>query len=152
PNAEDVGYKGLPTTYNNCGTGLFERANPRANSGDLNVWEAFAEALVPLVRDQPFMQSLDFQGAVRYADYSGSGGIWAWKAGLDWVVYDDLRLRGTLSRDVRAGTLSERFDFSGSGATVDDTITGAESVAVSVDQTGNPNIDPEKADTLTFGA
>lgn len=150
PEDEDAGYRGLPASYSNC-YGLFERANPAPNSGSSNVWEAFGETIVPLLRDRPFAQSLDFQGAVRYADYSGSGGIWAWKAGLDWTPVDDLRLRGTLSRDVRAGTLSERFDQTNRGATVDDPETNS-TYSITQLEGGNPNIEPEKADTLTVGA
>src|SRR5690606_17210160 len=78
--------------------------------------------------------------------------IWAWKLGLDWQVYDDLRLRATSSRDVRAGTLSERFDQQGQGATARDPERGGQTVAFSQTIGGNPNINPEEADTITVGA
>ena len=109
--------------------------------------------IFPLLRDVPLVQSLDFNGAFRWADYSGSGGIPAWKLGLDWQVLDPLRLRATVSRDVRAGTLSERFDYSGSGATVADPFLAVTEPAYTITSIcgGNPTIDPEKADTLTFG-
>jgi len=151
PTMDEITYRGLPGSYYGNAS-IFERTVAADLEGGYDVWEVFGETIVPLARDITMIQNLDLNAAVRYADYSGSGGIWAWKLGLDWQLYNDLRLRGTLSRDIRAGTLAERYDFSGSGATVDDTITGAEAVSISVDQTGNPNVDPEKADTLTFGA
>jgi outer membrane receptor protein involved in Fe transport len=90
---------------------------------------------------------------VRFADYKGSGGVWAWKGGIDWQIVDDLRLRATRSRDVRAGSLSERFDASrGPGNVTDPTTGSATPYAVTVVAGGNPNVNPEKADTLTFGA
>jgi iron complex outermembrane recepter protein len=152
PTAASQGYRGLPTSYSGQ-PNLFERTIYTRLSGEYNVTEAFFETLVPLARNLPLMQSLDFNGAYRFADYSGSGGIPAWKLGLDWQVADPLRVRATVSRDVRAGTLSERFDFSGTGATVDDPFlpsTVAPYTITSI-RGGNPNIDPEKADTLTFG-
>src|SRR5690606_379163 len=96
--------------------------------------------------------SLELNAAVRFADYEGSGGVWAWKGGLDWQVTDDVRLRITRSRDVRAGTLSERFDTSRGPGNVTDPLSGsAEQDAISVISGGNPEVDPEEADTLTFG-
>jgi len=119
--------------------------------GSYDVKEVFAEANIPLLTDESFADSLTFAPAVRYADYAGSGGIWAWKLGLDWDVNSDLRLRGTLSRDVRAATLAERFDRQrASGSVMDDPVTG-ESYIFSSTVGGNPNVAPEKADTLTLG-
>jgi outer membrane receptor protein involved in Fe transport len=150
PNDETQGYVGLPNTYENC-YGIFERGSIALVQGGFNVWETFAETVVPLLRDAPFAQSIDFQGGVRYADYSGSGGVVAWKTGLDWQVDDELRLRGTLSRDTRAGTLAERFDQTRRGATAEDPLFDFESYAFSGIEGGDAAIDPEKADTLTVG-
>lgn len=118
--------------------------------GGLNVKEVFAEAIVPLLADVTAVQSLSATLAARWADYSGSGGIWAWKLGADWQVYNDLRFRGTLSRDVRAGTLSERYDMTGGLATIDDPTDGSR-YDTSTRTGGNPNVGPERADTITIG-
>jgi outer membrane receptor protein involved in Fe transport len=151
PTAASQGYQGLPSQYSGQAN-LFERTIFTTLRGDYNVKEAFVETLVPLLVDQAFAKRLDFSGAFRWADYSGSGGIPAWKVGLDLQVVDSFRLRGTLSRDVRAGTLSERFDFSAAGATLDDPFLPAEApYTITQIRGGNPAIDPEKADTLTFG-
>jgi outer membrane receptor protein involved in Fe transport len=120
--------------------------------GSANVKEIFAETLVPLISDQSWMKSASLDVAGRWADYSGSGTIWAYKAGLDLAFSDAIRFRGTYSRDVRAANLSERFDKTGGAATVDDPRTPAvEAINVTIFSGGNPNVHPEKADTFTAG-
>ena len=69
-------------------------------------------------RRPAFAKTLKFDLAARWADYSGSGGIWAYKGGVDWTISTGSGLRGTYSRDVRAANLSERFDKTGGAATV----------------------------------
>ncbi|WP_305095581.1 TonB-dependent receptor domain-containing protein [Croceibacterium aestuarii] len=121
--------------------------------GSSRVWEVFGETLVPLF-DNHKGTSAVVNLAARYADYDAAGGIWAYKGGLDFSVFDDLRLRGTYSRDVRAGNLSERFDRTGGVATgLDDPRTPnvIESLSVTSFSGGNPAIKPEKADTYTIG-
>lgn len=120
--------------------------------GDATVWEVFGEVLLPLVDTEGFSASAS--GAVRWADYSGSGSIWAYKGGLELGFADDqVRLRGTYSRDVRAGNLSERFDKTGGAATVDDPRTAGVIEALNVTRFsgGNPAVRPEEADTITAG-
>jgi outer membrane receptor protein involved in Fe transport len=119
--------------------------------GSQTVKEVFGELDVPLLMDKPLAQKLSLNLAARYADYSGSGGIWAYKAGLDWALSDGIRLRGTYSRDVRAASLSEAFDAQRTNGTVNnDPVTG---LTYNFSQTtgGNPNVAPEKADTITAG-
>ena len=74
-----------------------------------SVWEVAAEATVPLLKDVPLAQSVEATGAVRYTKYDTVGGYWTWKAGASWVVNDDLRVRGTISRDIRAPTLYDLY-------------------------------------------
>jgi iron complex outermembrane receptor protein len=150
--SEPLNYRGIPARDLN--NGIFERLSYGSNqSGAYNVWEAFGEVLVPLARQLPFAKSLDLDVAGRYADYTGSGGIWAWKAGLDWQVVDALRLRGTRSRDVRAGNLAERFNTAMSSGFFDRDPVNPTAPTYSIFQVdgGNPNIKPEAADTLTYG-
>ena len=125
--------------------------------GEAEVWEAFAETLIPIF-DTGNGTSLTANLAGRWADYSGSGTIWAYKGGLDFSVIDGIRLRGTYSRDVRAGNLSERFDKTGGVGNVLDPRTAAENPTwggqtyqTTIFSGGNPNILPEKADTFTAG-
>jgi outer membrane receptor protein involved in Fe transport len=143
-----IGYKGLPGVY--IGTAnIFERGPSASPSGGYTVKEAFTEVQMPLLANKSFVQSLDLNTAVRLADYEGSGNVWAWKGGLDWAVNDQVRLRLTRSRDIRAGTLSERFDTSsGPGNIIEN---NQPQYAISVIANGNPNVNPELADTLTYG-
>lgn len=121
--------------------------------GTIKVKEAFVETQVPLIAGQPFMKSLQANLSARWADYSGSGAIWAYKGGLDADIIDGLRLRGTYSRDVRAANLSERFDKTGGAATITDPRYPADgTVNVTFYSGGNPNVRPEMADTFTAGA
>lgn len=122
--------------------------------GSITVKEAFAETLVPLLADAGPIRSANLHLAARWADYSGSGAIWAYKAGLDMEISSFLRLRGTYSRDVRAANLSERFDKTGGVAVLDDPRTPnvVEALNVTRFSGGNPNVSPEKADTWTVGA
>jgi iron complex outermembrane receptor protein len=121
--------------------------------GSYDVKEAFTELQVPLLADKPLVKQLNLLASGRYADYEGSGGIWAWKYGLDYQVITDLRLRGTVSRDVRAATLSERFDQTGGigSVTRDPQFPNDGTQSFTIRSGGNPTLSPENADTTTFG-
>jgi outer membrane receptor protein involved in Fe transport len=153
---------GIPGLYfaapgfvgDNAGASVLFSAE-RTFGGETSVREAFSEFNIPLLKNLPFFESLSTDIAGRYADYSGSGTVWAWKFGLDWAINDTVRLRVTRSRDVRAASLEERFDTTPGGVTVNNpwvltngqpTLQSAESFSG-----GNPNLAPEKANTLTAG-
>lgn len=147
----DLGLRGIPSGIQGDPDIQYFGSYADVNGG-FNVKEAFAEMQVPLISDAPFMQQLTFAPSARWADYSGSGTIWAYKFGLDWMVNNEFRLRGTFSRDVRAATLAERYDRQRAGGTItDDPVTG-ETYIFSETRGGNPNLNPEKADTITVGA
>lgn len=146
-----LGYRGLPTVYSGSAN-IFERGPSSSPRGSYDVREAFIEADIPLLGQTALSRSLNFNAAVRLADYEGSGNVWAWKTGLDWQITDQLRLRATRSRDIRAGTLSERFDTSRGPGNVDDPLDDTPNTyPITVISGGNPEVDPELADTLTFG-
>ncbi len=147
---DDIGYKGLPAAYSGV-LNIFERAPSMSPRGSYHVWEIYGESVVPLAVDQKYARLIELNMAARYANYQGSGGVMAWKLGLDWSPLDELRFRATRSRDVRAGTLSERFDTTRGPGTVLDPFTNNRSQVFSQIAGGNPDVDPEKADTLTFG-
>ncbi len=124
--------------------------------GDQNVHEVFDEILVPIVSDLPFVKQLNFNGAARWANYSGAGTAWSYKGGLDWAVNNELRIRSTLSRDVRAATMGEKFDRTGGIASVKDYLAeeyteNAISYNVTRFSNGSPDIQPERATTGTVG-
>jgi outer membrane receptor protein involved in Fe transport len=124
------------------------------SNGDFTVKEFFGETIVPLLRDAPLVKRLDFNAAARRTDYSTSGKVTTWKAGLTWDVYDDLRVRATLSRDIRAPNLLELFNggVATVGQTRDPTQPGSPNVSTRQITGGNPNLTPEIAKTRTFGA
>ena len=147
-----LGLRGVPVgdcANNSVG---FQFSKVSNIQGSAKVKEVFSELLFPLLSDLPWMDSAVLNLAGRWANYSGAGDIWAYKAGLDLSFTHEFRLRGTYSRDVRAGNLSERFDKTGGAATIDDPRTPQQdNIAVTTFSGGNPNIKPEKADTLTAG-
>jgi outer membrane receptor protein involved in Fe transport len=120
--------------------------------GNLRVGEFFGETQIPVIADQAFAKRLDLNLAARWANYSGSGSVWAYKAGVDWELIEGLRLRGTYSRDVRAANLSERYDKTGGSASLNDPLFPSQGpVNVTTFSGGNPAVKPEKADTFTGG-
>ena len=121
--------------------------------GSYDIKELFTEGLVPLFGGASWLKQLNLNAAARWADYGGSGTIWTYKAGLDSNFTEEFRLRGTYSRDVRAANLGERFDRTGGAASVRDPRkpTTAPNVPVTVLQGGNPEVQPEQADTYTAG-
>ncbi|MFO1502425.1 MAG: TonB-dependent receptor [Steroidobacteraceae bacterium] len=158
--AGNIGVRGVPA---GVATNLVEIqfSNVPFIRGAYDIKELFNETVFPLVKDAPFMKQLNLQAAVRWADYEGSGKIWSWKAGLDDQITDELRLRGTYSRDVRAGNISDRFDRTGGVATVVDKktpppggppINGSSSgYGITIVSGGNPQIRPEVGNTFTVG-
>jgi outer membrane receptor protein involved in Fe transport len=149
-NDPSMGIQGIPAAF--VGSFVHQFSSFPNLHGAYTVKEAFAEARIPLYTDAQNVRHLSMSLASRYADYSGSGGIWAWKAGLEGHVTPDLRLRGTVSRDTRAANLSERFDLQNRGFTARDPLFGNTVYSLSATSTGNPAVEPEKADTFTVGA
>ena len=120
--------------------------------GTQNVKEAGGEILIPLLKDQPFAQSLELNLAGRYTDYSTSGVVYTWKVGGSWAVTDGLRVRATRSRDIRAPTLVDLFSpATAVFAAFNDVHTGGLNAGVLTTTQGNPNLVPEVAKTFTAG-
>jgi iron complex outermembrane recepter protein len=114
--------------------------------GSYDVTEGYVETVVPL------MAGLDFNGAVRGTEYSTSGFVTTWKAGLTYAPVDDLLLRVTRSRDIRAPNLQELFQ-AGSTRTNNliDPFNNNASVQFRETVTGNVNLRPETADAWGLG-
>jgi outer membrane receptor protein involved in Fe transport len=149
-NDPGLGIQGIPAAF--VGSFVHQFSSFPDLHGAYTVKEAFSEARIPLYNDAQNVRHLSMSLAARYADYSGSGGVWAWKTGLEGYATPDLRLRGTVSRDVRAANLSERFDMQNRGFTARDPLFGNTVYSLSATSTGNPAVEPEKADTYTVGA
>ena len=145
--------------------------------GTFHVAEVFTELKVPLVDDRPFMKKLVLNVSDRYAHYTPQGNVNAYGIGLEWVPIDPVRLRGSVSRAVRAPNAYELFTSqvlgtvgfvdSCAGPVNASTPTRAQCLrtgvtdpeygkiatqtTVNVLTGGNRNLKPETADTVTMG-
>lgn len=124
-----------------------------AFSGKYDVKEAFAEVVIPVVKDVPLLRKLELNGAVRASDYSTSGTIWSWKLGATNEFFPGVIGRVTRSRDIRAPNLSELYSTQTVSyvGVVDPLNSGEGSRSVLVYGGGNASLKPEKADTWTAG-
>ena len=129
----------------------FSSRNPQPVSGEFDVKEGYLEVVVPLLRDLPLAQSVELNGAVRYADYSTSGGVTTWKGGLTWEMADWLRLRGTYSRDIRAPNLTELFTPASTAIAILIDPFRNEQAVPNVFSSGSTDLEPEVGKTLTAG-
>lgn len=135
----------------------FFAGNYHATIGEYDVTEGFIETVVPLLKDLPAVEQLDFNGAVRYTDYSTSGEVTTWKAGATWTPIQDVRFRFTQSRDIRAPGLGELYNrgASGTGNNIDRGITNPDGTNPTYFMrsrtNGNPDLKPEQADTTGIG-
>lgn len=135
---------------------------------ELSSTELYAEATFPLTA------SLDVNLAARYSDYSEFDSEFTYKIGGDWRLTDSFRLRSTFSTSVRTPNIRELYTteeinfttfvdpcdqwesssdtnlMANCAADVGAGFTQSE-LFVEVDYPGNPNLNPEKADTFTFG-
>jgi outer membrane receptor protein involved in Fe transport len=115
------------------------------------VSEVAIEANVPLVKDKPFFDSLNLNLAGRYTDYSTSGAVETWKVGLVWHLDQDLTLRGTVSRDIRAPNLFELYaPTTIAPTTLSDPLTHT-SGKVGIATISNSALVPEVASSMTGG-
>lgn len=148
-------------------------------SGRFDVYEAYGELLVPVLKDLPFVQRLDLELAGRTSDYTGqSHPVKTYKVAGSWKVYDDLMLRASYNKAIRAPSIGELYAPQSNGfPTATDPCSARANpnaavrqacinsgVAASVvgvlnanQQTqtlsgGNPNLRPETGKTLTLGA
>ena len=134
---------------------LWSVGNYLPTKGSYNVKEAYLETLVPLGF------GFEFNGAVRATDYSTSGYVTTWKLGATWQPIDDIRLRVTRSRDIRAPNLNDLYAagtantdsvsnpfFPGVGP---GSITYGSSLSYLGTITGNRDLEPEKADQWNVG-
>ncbi len=77
--------------------------------GSFDVKEAYAEVKIPILADTPGFELLEVGGAVRVADYSTVGSVFSWNVTGTWQPIQDIRLRGTYAKAVRAPNIGELF-------------------------------------------
>jgi outer membrane receptor protein involved in Fe transport len=146
-------------------------------AGDFDVKEAFVEVRIPIIEDS-FFSNLSLEGGYRYSDYGiGARSISTdtYKVAVDFAPIRDIRFRATYNRAVRAPNIQELFApqrvaLDGStdpcaGAAITAAQAGCIAQGLAVGQVvqanqasqyngligGNPNLDPEVADTYTVG-
>jgi outer membrane receptor protein involved in Fe transport len=136
--------------------GGWDSGNSRGLKGQFNVKEGYAEIAVPLAKETPFLYALDVNGAVRYADYSSvKKGVTTYKIGATWRPIEELLIRTTYSKDVRAPSINQLFS---PGGTSRNNIvqpfgpTQGQSTLVDFVTAGNPNLRPETGKTWIIGA
>jgi iron complex outermembrane recepter protein len=153
-------------------TGEYNGVPSLPTSGSYDVDEYFVELNVPLLAGHALAERLDLSLAGRYSDYSTFGGESTGKIGLRWQVNDQFLLRGTFAEGFRAPNIGELFgSASGFDAVLSDPCSAPVAPAlaancaslgvpasyvqpnpqISILTGGNPNLDPETADSATAG-
>ena len=140
-------------------------------SGGYDATELFLELVVPLIVDQPLVESLELEAALRHSDYSAFGTTTNPKLGLRWRVANDLVVRGSFSTAFRAPNVAELFGGAGSSfPSLTDPCSGGRtggnvcmdprvpdqgfeiiSTQIRTRVGGNPDLAPEEADISTVG-
>ena len=148
-------------------------------SGEFDVREAFAEVRIPIIEDS-FVYNFSVEAGYRYSDYgigARSVSTDTYKIGVDLSIIRDFRIRGAYNRAVRAPNIQELFapqrvalNGNGdpcSGAAPAASLAACQAMGVSAVQYGtiagnpagqyngliggNPDLNPEIADTWTLG-
>jgi iron complex outermembrane receptor protein len=157
---------------------LLGQGGPRPSlSGEFDVSELFGEASIPLLADMPYAKDLTLNLALRFSDHNMTGSATTYRAGLDWHTNDMLRFRTGYNRAIRSPNIEELFEtqyvnlWSGTDPCAGSDpvytqeqcartgVTASQYGSVPVSPAsqynhlrgGNPNLEPEEADTITFG-
>jgi len=148
-------------------------------SGRYTVNEFFTEASIPLIEGKTGAELVSLDLGYRYSDYSTGKKTDTYKFAGDWMMHTSLRLRASFQHAVRVGNIHELFEpLRDGGGTNRDTCEGPDPVStfeqcqntgvsaaqygnIVEDQSnfgssntrfgGNPDLDPEESDTLSFG-
>jgi outer membrane receptor for ferrienterochelin and colicin len=152
-NSPALGIRGIATAFTGGTAHLHNFSSIDFLNGKYDVWEYFGELQVPVWESASGAQSLGGNLAFRRSDYSSSGEQDSWKVGLEFQIYEDLRLRATKSRDVREASFEERFAAASGGTNVNDPFSDTPTANVNVTflRGGNPDLRPEVADTHVIG-
>ena len=149
-------------------------------TGDADVSEVFGEIQIPLADGQAWAYSASIDAAYRRSEYENLGTD-TYKVGADYAPIEDIRFRASYSRAVRAPNVIELFAAQGFGlfdadrdpcdattgavaancvGTARHQVTSGQSTSGALDSPagqynllsgGNPNLNPEEADTYTYG-
>jgi outer membrane receptor protein involved in Fe transport len=145
-----------------------------------HVSEEFIELRAPLIQHQPGAELLSIGLAGRHSDYSTAGNVNTYKFDVQYAPINDVLLRYSFDRAIRAPNIIELFTPQSvtnttvvsadpcAGATPSDTLAQCARTGVTAAEYGhivqcpagqcstllggNPNLAPEVANTLSFGA
>ena len=81
-----------------------------AVNGKFDSAEIYLEAVIPLLGgmlDTPWVETLEFEGAIRFVDNSIAGEDVTWTAGMRYRPVDDIELRGNYTESIRTPSITE---------------------------------------------
>jgi outer membrane receptor protein involved in Fe transport len=159
------------------GIGAGQGSAQPPTDGSYDVTELFAEAFIPIVQDVKGFRDLSLELGYRYSDYSTAGDWPTYKAQASWAPGAGLKFRAGFNRATRAPNVIELFTPQGLalGGSTDPcagpnptatfeqcALTGVTpaqygSIAANPAQQyntqtgGNPLLEPEVADTISYG-
>ncbi len=77
--------------------------------GKLDFKDVFVEAVIPILRDKPFVKNLSTTVGARSTDSNISGNDSSYKLTVDWTMNDVVRFRGGVQSAIRAPNVNELF-------------------------------------------
>jgi outer membrane receptor protein involved in Fe transport len=98
---------------NDEGTCTFSSQCSAPLHGGYSVKEAYGELFIPVLKDLPFVNSLNVDLGDRYSKFSDFGSTNNWKIGVEYKPINDLLLRGTVSQVFRAPTIGNIYSAPG---------------------------------------
>jgi iron complex outermembrane receptor protein len=145
-----------------------------------NVWEGYLEGGLPIISDKPWAKELSTEVGYRYSSYNLGFNTNTYKFGVNFAPTSDIRFRASYNRAVRAPNLQELFtqkliSLEGAADPCAGSTTGFPTASLqqcmrtgvtaaqygkllpsSAGQYqglvgGNPQLQPEKSDTVSFG-
>ena len=151
--------------------------------GKFDSTEFYVETVIPLLGgnlDTPLVETLDFEGAIRFVDNSVAGNDTTWTAGLRYRPIEDIEFRGNKTESIRAPSITELFtpesnifDFAddpcdqrfidqgnvpatrAANCAADGIVQPFQSFIVNASQrgtlSGNPTLESEIAESYTYG-
>ncbi|MDR3438367.1 TonB-dependent receptor domain-containing protein [Telmatospirillum sp.] len=84
-------------------------------SGSYSVTSGYGELAVPILKNLPGIKDLSSSLSLRDDDYSNFGQRITWKGGLNYQITEDIRLRTSYSKAIRAPSVKELYGGANQG-------------------------------------
>lgn len=104
----------IPSEASQSGN-LYNYSSSGRTKGTSDVYEAFGEVKLPLLKDLPFVHRLDVSGSARYTHSQNYGNSTTYHASGNWAPATFLTIRGNYGTSFRAPNLYEQFVANQSG-------------------------------------